>query len=146
MQTKIKRHEAQPRAYESLPHTWFWYDKVGRLVASRNSQQKLNNAYSYSLYDALSRVIQTGMTRNATALTDALSLDSAGFLSWVAGGTKTEITSTYYDIASLSTPNLTQQNLRGRVASTSYEDSYDNDSLTYLTASHYTYDIAGNVY
>lgn len=38
-----------------------------------------------------------------------------------------------------------QRNLRNRVASVTYEDADDADSLTYRFAAHYTYDVHGNV-
>ncbi|MFL5763593.1 MAG: hypothetical protein ACJ77K_06585 [Bacteroidia bacterium] len=43
-----------------------------------------------------------------------------------------EVTSTYYDNQLiLPTAYATQSNLRKRVSSVTYEDKFDNDSLTY---------------
>ena len=40
---------------------------------------------------------------------------------------------------------FTQQNLRSRVSSVTFENIDDSDSLTYESATHFSYDIGGNV-
>ena len=40
---------------------------------------------------------------------------------------------------------ITQSNLRKRVATSTFEDVFDGNDLTYNHATHYTYDIHGNV-
>jgi hypothetical protein len=63
----------------------------------------------------------------------------------------TEVVHTYYDVA-MSNPDLedffttqVQENLRLRVAATTYEFVYDGLDDTYDHATHYSYDIHGNV-
>ena len=46
----------------------FWYDRLGRLVASQNEEQRLGadtyglgtNRFSYTKYDALGRITEVG--------------------------------------------------------------------------------------
>ncbi|MBL0200735.1 MAG: hypothetical protein IPP81_11500 [Chitinophagaceae bacterium] len=38
----------------------FWYDRLGRLVVSRNAKQQAGNNYSYTLYDDLGRIKEVG--------------------------------------------------------------------------------------
>ena len=63
---------------------------------------------------------------------------------FVTSGVKRQITKTYYDTAAFSNilPYFTQNNLRPRVSSTTYQE---NDGNNYDRATHYDYDIEGNV-
>lgn len=38
----------------------FWYDGLGRMVASQNDVQKDKNAYSYTIYDEQGRIVEVG--------------------------------------------------------------------------------------
>lgn len=149
--------------------TKFWYDKLGRLVVSQNTKQynKVDpansalHAYSYTLYDNLGRITEVGEKyENTTATTfttifgskvngydNANSIDSLKFLNWINGnGNRREVTKTYYDNQTvLPSVYYTQNNLRKRVASTTYEDSYDGIDSLYDHGTHYSYDIHGNV-
>jgi len=135
--------------------TEFWYDLVGRLVVSRNAEQnKLAlKKYSYSKYDNLNRIIETGKNSrffvNNNLMSDAIAENNTlldAFLSPTLG-VSSEVVSTYYDegITGLSLGTFNQINLRNRVATSTYEDIKDSDPLTYQTATHYSYDIMGNV-
>jgi RHS repeat-associated protein len=124
---------------------WFWYDRVGRLVVSQNMKQKAGNYYSYTTYDPLGRIIEVGKIKKDTALTKIISRNADSLLTWLNTNRKYELTHTYYDEPAFAFTGYDQVNLRGRVASVTYEDKFDNDSLTYNSASHYTYDISGNV-
>ncbi len=136
--------------------TLFWYDRLGRMVVSQNTKQYYKNptkAYSYTLYDALGRITEVGEKANNTLVETTLSgrqIDDALLSSWISSGaasTRTEVTQTYYDdqFSGVSTSVITQVNLKKRVASVSYEDVYDNNASTYQHATHYTYDVHGNV-
>jgi len=126
--------------------TRFWYDRLGRIVVSQNANQRSSNQYSYTLYDALGRIVETGQLKQTTALTFAIALSPSALSSWLAAGTsKRDVTHTYYEKAAFSIPGLTQENLRNRIASITFESTGDADSLTYDFASHYSYDVAGNV-
>src|SRR5690606_19722342 len=61
-------------------------------------------------------------------------------------GQRSEVTKTYYDEqVILPVSPYIQNNLRKRVASVTYEDLFDNNDVTYNHATHYSYDIHGNV-
>ncbi len=147
--------------------TKFYYDKLGRIVLSQNSRQ-YNGAtkkYSYTTYDALGRVSEAGeKTENSsgTAFQSVFGtmvstyynpqvIDDANLNSWITGsGARKEVTKTYYDysntaIAANLPGSFTPTHLRKRVAHVTYEETFDNNDATYDAASHYTYDIHGNV-
>lgn len=132
--------------------TRFWYDRLGRLVVSRNAKQNDNNTYSYTIYDQLGRIIEVGQKSNPHPMLDDTSRNDIALNKWIkygANSTRTELTHTYYDVAALPVTGhfgtAGQTYLRSRVASVSTEDIYDADSLTYTNATHYSYDVAGNV-
>uniref|UniRef100_UPI0031D03575 hypothetical protein n=1 Tax=Fluviicola sp. TaxID=1917219 RepID=UPI0031D03575 len=142
----------------------FWYDRLGRLVVSRNSRQELENKYSYMRYDALGRVYEAGeKTENpdtelqfagifGTAVSGYFSpstIDDARLINWItSSGARKEMTYSYYDnVAINGIPGFTSDPLtqRLRVVHTTYEETYDGDDQTYDHATHYSYDIHGNV-
>ncbi|TNF48838.1 MAG: hypothetical protein EP305_04505 [Bacteroidetes bacterium] len=126
--------------------------------------------FSYTLYDALGRVVEVGeKTENPSPATNSGSvqfkdvfgtdvsgyynpsvIDDAQLIAWVEGsGARKEVTKSYYDktvitgLPSTFTPNpLTQ---RKRITHVTYEEIYDGDDQTYSHATHYDYDIHGNV-
>ena len=139
----------------------FWYDVLGRLVASQNAEQKnpLNGGsvgrYSYTYYDALGRIIEVGETVNQTGftlpeMTDAISKDPVQLAEWKSKGIKTQITQTFYDApAVVIVPHVDITAMQGlgsnrkRVVSTITRNS--SADSRYQTATHYVYDITGNV-
>jgi RHS repeat-associated protein len=138
----------------------FYYDVLGRLVVSQNSWHfaKSKYTYSYTLYDDLGRIIEVGELTATHAMEDnyvGRKLDNTLFQNWVNSGNKTnptvvpgirkEVTRTYYDQPLVSFLPISQENLRNRVASITYEAEDDNNPLTYDNATHYKYDIHGNV-
>jgi RHS repeat-associated protein len=134
----------------------FWYDRIGRLVVSRDGRQKPLKKHSYTQYDALGRVFEVGeITKTGvdSLMTDLTARDSAGLAGWLtvsASTTKAFITRTFYDDSTfyLKKPLGAdrQDNLRNRVASTTIRQNYNGgvDSL-YDYATHYSYDVTGNV-
>ncbi|MEN9303793.1 MAG: hypothetical protein RL264_2222, partial [Bacteroidota bacterium] len=148
----------------------FFYDRLGRLVVSQNARQYNNSdgtgrKYSYSLYDALGRVVEAGektsSATNGLAFKDIFGtwvsnyynpqvIDDAKLLAWIAGsGARREVTKSYYDqtvitgLPSTFTPDpLTQ---RKRITHVTYEETFDGNDQTYDHATHYDYDIHGNV-
>jgi RHS repeat-associated protein len=139
----------------------FYYDKLGRLVASQNSKQFAKNplTYSYTKYDALGRITEVGEVLAATDIellpnTKNAQVDLGDFAIWIASGNAfSEITNTFYDDAipainlpapydGANGPLLTQENLRNRVSFTTYQD----DLISGIKhATFYSYDIHGNV-
>lgn len=146
----------------------FWYDEVGRLVLSQNVKQYNISqhlgeslyenitvpgtgpirAYSYTLYDKIGRIVEVGelLTRRPV---DTLHHESQVKYEkfeglFVSSGKKIQITRTYYDRVKFSniSKDFVQENLRPRVASVTYQDK---EGTNYDKATHYSYDIHGNV-
>jgi RHS repeat-associated protein len=130
--------------------TTFWYDLLGRLAVSQNSQQALEKKYSYTLYDALGRIIEVGQ-KPQTELPPTKTPDL--LQKWLAGGgLKEQITRTSYDLSYYDGKNtlkgfLEQRNLRNRVSySMVFDKEPDPDVLgTHSAGTFYSYDIHGNV-
>lgn len=135
--------------------TIFYYDAVGRLVASQNGKQKelgTYGYYSYTVFDALGRVTEVGQIDPTETMTDCIAKDGSGcttYSTWLSNGTKDQVTRTYYDtiINTVIDGQFTegQNNLRNRISTVSYEESDDGFDSTYNFATHYSYDIHGNV-
>ena len=141
----------------------FFYDPLGRLVASQNADQLFrgNNAgtniYSYTEFDALGRMVEVGEIEHSIKLTEeiARNTDPTKGDTWedwidivnypLASNPRSQIVNTIYDFQDLTilpTTVLDQQNLRNRIATVTYDKNGDG---SYESASHYTYDINGNV-
>lgn len=146
--------------------TVLFYDFYGRIAASQNPEQALINQYSYVLYDAKGRPVESGQVNRSVpgsgmipvldnSFFNADDLDDA-FRDWVYSGMRSEVNITTYDTP-LSTAiasrfkSGTQQNLRLRVATVAYYETVPKPvTLTffrtmYTSAIHYSYDIHGNV-
>ena len=61
----------------------FWYDRLGRIVASQNAKQILNNNYSYTLYDDLGRITEVGELTSGAPMTDDVSRKAGALNSWM---------------------------------------------------------------
>ncbi|MDP1725787.1 MAG: hypothetical protein Q8M15_03315 [Bacteroidota bacterium] len=127
----------------------FFYDYLGRMVASQNPEQKTYQKYSYTLYDSLGRINEVGELNNVTTvLTEPKARNQIQFLTWLYNSsyTRKQITRTRYDEAYTSVVNSyfggDARNYRGRVASSMY---FETNVTTYTNATHYKYDIHGNV-
>ena len=138
----------------------FYYDRLGRMVVSQNTKQfnKTPKAYSYTRYDILGRIIEVGEKAENTSTKmpsifgtyvnnkfNPLAIDDANLKAWLtdASGLRKEVTRTFYDVKIIS--NFTQENLRNRVATVTYSDTIHSDSTKYNYATHYSYDVHGNV-
>ncbi|NII28739.1 hypothetical protein HB364_26900 [Pseudoflavitalea sp. X16] len=139
----LVREQRSPDAGTTL----FWFDRLGRLVVSRNAQQAANDKYSYTRYDHLGRMTEVGQKPQTTAMTQTTSQDTTALKDWLlnSGGTREQITFTVYDQPYVFQNNtyLTQRNLRNRVSFTATQ-KLATDALHYA-ASFYTYDEHGNV-
>ncbi|MGD1845482.1 MAG: RHS repeat-associated core domain-containing protein, partial [Salibacteraceae bacterium] len=146
---------------------YFWYDRLGRSVVSQNSKQynAATKRYAYLKYDALGRTLESGEKTENTgnvAFEDifgtfiegqynANTIDDGQLAAWIAetSGARKEVRAIYYDeVPAAISANLpvgfAPENLRKRIASSTYEETFDNDPGTYQQASHYDYDIHGN--
>lgn len=134
--------------------TQFWYDGIGRLKASQNEKQANASPlkYSYTGYDAQGRITEVGEIQTIGA-PDPFQLDDLNFPAiWSSAGglnlPTSEVTYTKYDESLNGSIDALfgtegQQNLRNRVSST-YLKNLSSD-VDWQQASHYSYDIHGNV-
>ncbi len=140
----------------------FFYDRLGRLVASQNAEQRIPlfvdsqnplSRYSYTKYDFLGRIVEVGEKLNALNGPDAISEvnsrdDNYLKYQWYPSGTDRQITVTAYDEAPSWVPvqALPLKNLRKRVAATAILSTGSPwVGGTPLAATYYSYDCAGNV-
>jgi len=129
----------------------FFYDGLGRVVASQNARQK-PKFFSYTRYDVLGRPEEAGKIKT-NAINAIMARNFLGWNNFInSHPQRSEITLTTYDDSytatiaqKFGTPQ--QQNLRKRVASVLYfETRAKLVTKDYLHATHYSYDIEGNVY
>ncbi len=140
--------------------THFYYDALGRIVVAQDPEQQLTDDYSYTLYDELGRVVQAGVIHNAIQMTQTISGEPGVFgpghalYDWIYGTgtppTRAQVTQSFYDVGTGNTSLLSvmggsQDELRNRIAYTTYEENYDFNDATYDRATHYSYDVHGNV-
>jgi RHS repeat-associated protein len=123
----------------------FWYDKLGRVIYSQNSEQKtpvngnISNRYSYTLYDGQGRINEVGEKAGVTSLSATPFLTPAAITS--LGGDSSQITRTYYDEL-YAVGGVAQDNLRKRVSAVTYQET--STGLP-QQATYYSYDQLGNV-
>ena len=83
----------------------FYYDKLGRLVASQNAKQYNadEKTYSYTLYDELGRISEVGELLAATNQIESNYrkglLEPVLFDAWISTASKNQISRTYYDLS-----------------------------------------------
>jgi RHS repeat-associated protein len=128
----------------------FWYDRLGRLSISQNAKQEDSAQYSYTKYDDIGRITEVGQITSGTGMNDVTSRDQQSLKTWLTNGAGTagQITQTTYDAAYFGTNALAwyPTNLRNRVGWTAlYNTASDLSNITYAAATHYSYDILGNV-
>ncbi|PCI98236.1 MAG: hypothetical protein COB15_06210 [Flavobacteriales bacterium] len=151
MQTKYTQNSLNEVLTDNAPDhegNQTWYDKIGRIRFSQDPVQQATGKYLYIKYDGLGRAVESGES-------DEL-FQSAPFFNGVdditfpiAGNYRTF---TFYDEPASSVidnffsggqdPDRT---LRNRVATTAYRQVYNPNKLVYDHATHYRYDIHGNV-
>ncbi|MGE7775630.1 RHS repeat domain-containing protein [Chitinophaga sp. NPDC101104] len=128
----------------------FWYDWVGRLVASRNAIQ--HGRLSYTLYDSQSRIKEVGERDGAGWSKPFLTKAETDLLETEGLPSRRYYTITEYDVpitgtygtgsnAEVVEQHITQENLRKRVSATKlFETPASQPVVTF-----YSYDIMGNV-
>lgn len=154
--------------------TYFWYDKLGRLVLSQNDKQDENLHYSYSIYDGLGRMSETGQihkpnwTPSTNEYDDLVEIceNPTQFANFLSVDDREEIMFIYYNTPIFSDVTAAfngdgPHNLQNRMASVLYIEEPINGSpfalssspstqlpaylSAYHNATHYSYDIHGNV-
>ena len=163
--TKYNYNSFNQLTWQSTPDggvTRFWYNNVGQLRFSMNAKQAAQavpnqsaGSYSYTKCDGQGRIIEVGESKQnppeivlaqGTFYDFDAKVNDPGFPS----NQRTQVTQTTYDdpiSPSFNTlfPDQKQKNLRSRVASISFEENGDNSASTFDHATHYSYDIIGNV-
>ncbi|WP_276480271.1 LamG-like jellyroll fold domain-containing protein [Paraflavitalea pollutisoli] len=132
--------------------SYFWYDKLSRLIASQNEEQRFSGPkYSYTIYEkATGRITEVGEKSGATNGMPANPgfVDESTINSFFAtnNGTNKSITETVYDARPAAglgvNGTLTQNNLRKRVSATLFRPE---TGQPVTNASYYDYDLIGNV-
>lgn len=135
-----------------------WYDELGRLVVSQNAVQEADDLYSYIIYDDIGRIIESGEISNTTPMTPLRSADWDGSehgglgLEWWLSATsnRKQVTKIFFDEtvnanAEAEFNDGTQHYLRNRVSGSIYQETYSSSSTVYNHATHFSYDIHGNV-
>ena len=125
----------------------FYYDRLGRVSLSQNAVQAGNSlsadkVYSYTLFDAQSRIVEVGQMLHNTVATRPLIYETATWDSFFDYAySAEEVTQTVYDV-DMAVGGFTQNNLRSRVSSTKTQ-ARGTPYFNFNT--YYDYDIHGNV-
>lgn len=154
LNTFYRYNSLNQTVWQSTPdggETEYFYDRLGRLIFSQNARQAaMGNVYAYVKHDDLGRTIEAGQAHLSSALVQSNFYSSPSLHeSLLANATKEQVTFTKYDAtysASIAAQFGTQgqENLRNRVACRYYQEVY-NPGGAYDNATHYSYDIHGNV-
>jgi len=130
----------------------FYYDGLGRIVASQNAVQQQEGSFAYTKYDLLGRIEESGKVMTSS-INHSLTRNFQGWRNFITNEPiRTEITLNKYDEFFTFQVNqkfglLGQMNLRQRVASIlKFDDKINLSNLNYSHATHYSYDIQGNVF
>lgn len=129
--------------------TKFWYDAFGRLVISQSARQRTSGYLSYTRYDRLGRIVETGETYYGSGTFDEKNVADTTWLSGFytsSAPQRRQVTYTRYDEPQTGTNLPVQAQLRNRVSSSYYFETAPTATLTnYVHATHYSYDVHGNV-
>jgi len=132
--------------------TEFYYDGLGRIVASQNEEQSSEGTYAYTKYDLLGRIEESGKVKT-NIINSTFTRNFSAWHSFISNvSNRSEITLSKYDKFYLPQINqkfgaLGQRNLRKRIASIlKFADEIQLSNQNYSHATHYSYDIQGNVY
>lgn len=125
--------------------TRFYYNALGQLRFSVSAQQAIDDEFSYTKYDALGRVTESGESNEDINLNGSVNDMNIPATGW-------NITRIYYDeaVPAFQVGHLfasgQQENLRNRVASIERtQPGLFNGPGEIITRQHYSYDIHGNV-
>ncbi|MBL0202334.1 MAG: RHS repeat protein [Chitinophagaceae bacterium] len=154
MPTTYRHNSLNAVVWQSTPDAGeanFYYDKLGRIVLSQNAEQKITDDASYTYYDPLGRNVEAGKINGCAVLSTIVS----NYIAWPSAinvRSRKEITRSYYDrtadpfIAAAFGAATLPNYLRNRISTSAvYENEIKMAGIDYMQASHYRYDIAGNV-
>ncbi|MCT4579994.1 MAG: hypothetical protein N4A35_01140 [Flavobacteriales bacterium] len=118
----------------------FFYNDNQQLRFSQNAQQAVDGNYSYTKYDKHGRTVEAGQVSLAQVPTEEQLNDNTFPTTAIE-----QVTASYYDESNHSVANFTSENARGRIASVAYNEDGAPTSTEFNHATHYSYDIHGNV-
>lgn len=131
--------------------TEFFYDALGRIALSQNAKQRPDHTASYITYDYLARQVESGVIEVQGIPLKITAFDYVNWNTFVNSRNRSEINKTWYSesastpIAAAFGPNG-QQNLRHRIGTVAWFANQNKlAALDYEHATHYNYDIAGNM-
>jgi YD repeat-containing protein len=164
MKTNYNHNSLNAVVYQKTPDAGvsrFFYDKLGRIALSQNAKQwkpLLNTQLaSYTYYDRQGRTVEVGEVRIIWQAFTSIKNRVSNYANWqtfISTLPRTEITKTFYDnpyLGILGKIDIAfgakgQQNLRNRIGTVAYFANNTNLATDkYDHATHYNYDIAGNV-
>lgn len=130
-----------------------WYDRMGRIVVAQKAWQKDSSYFTYSKYDKQNRIIETGqlkITDTTKWPKDTLIFTDSLFSVFYSNAlVRMDVIRTYYDYVKFYVSSLFgtlgQQNLRKRISSVARYRFYVDVDTLYSCATHYSYDVLGNV-
>jgi RHS repeat-associated protein len=174
MKTQYRYNSLNQLVWQSTPdggETYFAYDKLGRIIASQNTIQTAayNQAngsadyqFSYTRYDDLGRIIESGQIRLSFSTYSGsydISADGKllfnnnvvdGFDDVINSVNRDQVTLTWYDQIPEGKDSFFESysnNSRNRVTAVGYFETYTSGNTIENTANalYYDYDIHGNV-
>jgi len=171
MKTEYRYNSLNQLVWQRTPdggETRFAYDALGRIIASQNAKQLINNTFSYTTYDFLGRIVEAGelapnigvaiqeTTGKLVYTADNSNVLTAEGYPQNISDTQVEVTTTVYSepvtfaveiFDTVNAENNTADNSRNRVTAIYYYDSKDaaTNISSYDNATFYNYDIHGNV-
>ncbi len=128
--------------------TKLYYNSKGMVRFAQNAKQKTAGSYSYTKYDYLGRLIESGQSTQQSngglPFTDPAALDNNTFPITANGGI-TELVQSYFDVPYSSVAGIPQNFLRNRIAQAISDR--DGNLATYndQTSTYFSYDAHGNV-
>jgi RHS repeat-associated protein len=143
--------------------TEMWYDEISRPIIVQNERQLAEGKFSYIVYDELGRPIEGGEITNVddpnTLLVQAHEIPYDLFQAWITVSSvpgdpvRSEVIRSFYDDpinANIETQfgGNGQTETRNQVSTVAFYEVYDwlnPTAFDYDYASHYSYDLHGNV-
>jgi RHS repeat-associated protein len=144
--TTYQYNSLDQEMYENTPDggsTIYNYDDKGHIRFSRNARQQNDNTYSYTKYDALERITETGENNNWSGAASSLAVNLANFSGYPSSGTERTFTvySNPFTGGLVTNPftSETQRYQRNRVSQLYRENGTD------ISRTYYSYDPHGNL-
>ncbi|WP_299248413.1 polymorphic toxin-type HINT domain-containing protein [uncultured Aquimarina sp.] len=168
LKTEYKYNSLNQLIWQQTPDggiTRFAYDRLGRIIASQNAKQIVENKgaerFTYTNYDALGRIVEAGeisLSKGTYSITENGKLQKINVTGYSDGFAKAdrtnlkEVSVTKYDYTTTDGIQYFQTdyepyNSRNRVAAILYFNKFSETTVLsrYDNACFYNYDVHGNV-